>query len=48
MSALTQNIYNSFVCVQYISYEFFRLYSLFIVHQLIKMITHAGKGTLCI
>ena len=47
MSALAQNIYNSFVCVQYISHESFRLDSLFIVHQLIKMITHAGNGTAC-
>lgn len=47
MSALAQNIYNSFVCVQYISHESFRLDSLFIVHQLIQMITHAGNGAAC-
>lgn len=47
MSALAQNIYNSFVCVQYISHESFRLDSLFIVHQLIQMITHAGNGATC-
>lgn len=47
MSAPAQNIYNSFVCVQYISHESFRLDSLFIVHQLIQMITHAGNGAAC-
>lgn len=47
MSVLNQTIYNSFVCMEYSPYQFFRLYSLLTVHQLIKAVTHAAKGTLC-